>query len=52
MDRMMALIGATAGGWSGFGLGTLMSTLTGLVLGLIGTAAGIYLAGRLASTRM
>lgn len=52
MDRMMALIGATAGGWGGFALGALMSTLTGLVLGLIGTAAGVYIAGRLASTRM
>ncbi|MDX1661754.1 MAG: hypothetical protein R3326_08190 [Gemmatimonadota bacterium] len=47
MDRMIALIGATAGGWTGFGLGTLMSTLTGLAFAVVGTAAGVYLAGRL-----
>lgn len=52
MDRMMALIGATAGGWAGFALGGVISTMTGLFVSLIGTAAGIWVAGRLTSSWM
>ncbi|MBW3660807.1 MAG: hypothetical protein KY397_04145 [Gemmatimonadetes bacterium] len=50
MNRMMGFIGATAGGWAGYGIGTSLSTVGGLVLALIGTAVGVYIAGRLASS--
>lgn len=49
MSRMIAMIGATAGGWTGFGLGTLFSSMMGLVLALLGTAAGVWIASRLTS---
>lgn len=50
MTRMITMIGATAGGWTGFGLGTLFSSMVGLVLALVGTAAGVYIASRLTSS--
>ena len=46
MNRMINLIGMTAGGWLGWELGTLISFFTAFIVGMVGTGAGLYAAQR------
>jgi hypothetical protein len=45
MERMLALHGATLGGWLGWAVGSTLSLYAGLVVSLVGSGLGIWLAG-------
>ena len=45
MSKLLAFVGATAGGYLGWALGTPLGLFGSFVLSIIGTGAGVY-AGR------
>ena len=47
MKGILYLILSTVGGWLGWWLGARFGMFAGFFLGLIGTAAGVYLATRI-----
>jgi len=47
LERTFAFLGATLGGWVGWALGSPLSLIAGLFVGLIGMGTGIWLARRL-----
>ena len=51
MSRLFAIIGSTIGGWLGWTLGEHVGFMTAYVLGIVGTAAGVYY-GRIFADRM
>lgn len=49
MSKVLAFVGATIGGWFGWWLGgVLVGMTTAFVLGILGTAGGVYLGRRIA----
>jgi len=48
MGKMLAFIGATAGGYAGWALGALAGTFAAFVVSIIGTAVGVYYGRRIA----
>jgi hypothetical protein len=46
MKKLLTLLGATAGGAVGWWLGALVGTMTAFLVGVVGTAAGVYAAAR------
>ncbi|HEX7079237.1 MAG TPA: hypothetical protein VF363_12510 [Candidatus Eisenbacteria bacterium] len=50
MQNLLALLGATLGGWIGWWLGAYLGLFPAFFLSLVGTAAGLYGARRLAKT--
>lgn len=50
MERMLVLIGMSAGGWTGYALGAPFPLVVSLFLSLVGTAAGLYAARRVAAS--
>jgi hypothetical protein len=46
MSKMLGLFGAIMGGWLGWRLGLLLGSLPAYFLGVVGMAAGLYLARR------
>lgn len=46
MTRLLSFIGATLGGSLGWWLGERWGMMTAFLLGVVGTAAGVYLARR------
>lgn len=49
MSKVLAFVGATSGGWFGWWLGgVLVGMTTAFVLGILGTAGGVYLGRRIA----
>ncbi len=49
MSKVLAFVGATIGGWFGWWLGgVLVGMTTAFVLGIVGTAGGVYLGRRIA----
>jgi hypothetical protein len=49
MKWMLGMLGMTIGGWIGWEVGALVSFFTAFIVGMIGTAAGLYLTNRFAS---
>ncbi|MEW5930270.1 MAG: hypothetical protein AB1941_22655 [Gemmatimonadota bacterium] len=48
MSRTLGWLGMTAGGWAGWWAGAHAGTMAALVLGMVGTGAGLYYGRRLA----
>ncbi len=49
MSKVLAFVGATIGGWFGWWLGgVLVGMTTAFVLGIVGTAGGVYVGRRIA----
>ena len=48
MSKVLALVGASLGGWGGWWLGGLVGGTTAFVLSIVGTAAGVYYGRRAA----
>jgi hypothetical protein len=46
MRKLIALVGASAGGWLGWVLGAGISLLLAFVLSMVGTGIGMYVASR------
>ena len=46
MNRLLNLIGMTAGGWLGWWIGAFFSLFTAFVIGMVGTGVGLYAAQR------
>jgi hypothetical protein len=51
MGRLFAIIGSTIGGWLGWTIGERVGFMTAYMLGILGTAAGVYY-GRLFADRL
>ena len=49
MNKVLGFIGASVGGAAGWWLGAEVGTMTGFILSVVGTGAGIYLARRFAA---
>lgn len=49
MSKLLALIGATAGGALGWWLGSGIGLMTAFLLGVVGTALGTYAGRRIAA---
>jgi uncharacterized membrane protein YeaQ/YmgE (transglycosylase-associated protein family) len=47
VEKLLTIIGMTAGGYAGWALGAKLSFFAAFVLGVVGTALGLYLARRL-----
>ena len=47
MSRLLAFVGAFVGGWLGWWAGTAVGTMTAFVIGIVGTAGGVYLGRRI-----
>ena len=50
MTRLALFVGATVGGAVGWWLGALVGTMTAFFLGVVGTALGVWIARRWASS--
>ncbi len=48
MSRLLAVIGASIGGWMGWALGGHVGPMTAFVLSVVGTGLGVYAGRRLA----
>jgi len=48
MSKLFAIIGSTIGGWIGWTLGARVGFMSAYMLGIIGTAAGVYYGRRFA----
>lgn len=48
MEKLLVIIGMTIGGYAGWALGAKVSFFAAFVLGMVGTALGLYLARRYA----
>jgi uncharacterized protein YcfJ len=48
MSKLLAIIGATIGGWLGWWIGDLVGVMTAYMLGVVGTAGGVYVGYRIA----
>lgn len=48
MGKLMAFVGATAGGYVGWALGALVGTFSAFVVSILGTAVGVYYGRRIA----
>ena len=48
MNKMLAFLGATAGGYAGWALGATIGTMSAFVVSMVGTAAGVYAGRRIA----
>lgn len=48
MSKLLAVIGATGGGWLGWTAGDGVGITTAFVLSMIGTGLGMYLGARIA----
>ncbi|MEX1257145.1 MAG: hypothetical protein WEG36_05960 [Gemmatimonadota bacterium] len=46
MKWMLGMLGMTIGGWIGWEVGSLVSLFTAFLIGIVGTAMGLYLANR------
>lgn len=46
MNRILDFIGMSVGGWLGWTLGGWVSIFTAFLVGVVGTAAGLYAARR------
>lgn len=46
MSRVLAIIGMSVGGWIGWDIGAVVSTFTGFIMCVFGTALGLYAARR------
>lgn len=42
MERVLTWTGMTAGGWLGWWVGSPVSVMTALILGIVGTGIGLY----------
>lgn len=42
MGKLLAFVGATAGGYAGWALGALAGTFSAFVVSILGTAVGVY----------
>jgi hypothetical protein len=49
MSKLLSLIGAIVGGAAGWWLGRLVGIMTAFCLSVVGTAAGVYVARRIAA---
>ncbi|HSG81413.1 MAG TPA: hypothetical protein VLC48_04110 [Gemmatimonadota bacterium] len=47
MNKLLALMLASAGGWLGWWLGAQLGTMAGFMLGMVGTGLGLYVGRRL-----
>jgi phage tail tape-measure protein len=47
MTKLLAFVGATAGGYAGWALGAPAGPFAAFVVSVVGTAAGVYLGRRL-----
>jgi hypothetical protein len=48
MQKLLAMIGMTIGGYLGWFAGAVVGTFTAFMLSMVGTAAGLYAARRVA----
>ena len=48
MNKWLAFLGATIGGYAGWGLGATVGTMTAFLVSIVGTAAGVYAGRRIA----
>ena len=48
MGKLLAFVGATAGGYAGWALGALAGTFAAFVVSIVGTAVGVYYGRRIA----
>ena len=48
MNKMLAFLGATVGGYAGWALGATIGTMSAFVVSMVGTAAGVYAGRRIA----
>lgn len=46
MNRLLAFIGMTIGGWIGWEIGSAVSFFAAFIVGMVGTAAGLYVVNR------
>lgn len=49
MSRLLAILGSTIGGYAGWVLGEPFGIFPAFILGIIGTALGVYAARRITS---
>jgi phage tail tape-measure protein len=47
MGKVMAFVGATAGGYAGWALGALVGTFSAFAVSIVGTAVGVYYGRRI-----
>jgi len=47
MGKLLAFVGATAGGYAGWALGALTGTFSAFVVSIIGTGIGVYYGRRI-----
>ena len=47
MERMLVILAAGLGGWIGWAVGDLISLFVAVLLGAVGTGAGVWAARRL-----
>jgi uncharacterized membrane protein YeaQ/YmgE (transglycosylase-associated protein family) len=47
MEKLFTIIGMTVGGYAGWAVGAKVSFFAAFVLGIVGTALGLYLARRI-----
>jgi hypothetical protein len=48
MKKLLTLVGATVGGTVGWWLGAWVGTMTAFLVGILGTAAGVYFSAQVA----
>jgi hypothetical protein len=48
VSRLFAIIGSTIGGWIGWTIGARIGFMSAYMLGIVGTAAGVYYGRRFA----
>jgi len=48
MNKLLALTGATIGGYAGWWLGANIGTMSAFLVSIVGTAAGVYAGRRIA----
>ena len=47
MGKLLAFVGATAGGYAGWALGALVGTFSAFAVSIVGTAIGVYYGRRI-----
>lgn len=48
MTKLLGFLGLTIGSWIGWSIGAHFSTIAAVLLGVVGTGAGLYLGRRVA----
>ncbi len=48
MNKLVAWIGMTVGGWIGWAIGAPISIFTAFIVSIVGTGVGLYVARRIA----